>query len=529
MNYFKKHLTFNRKWRKIIYVVFFVTFVILTIFYCFPFQKRNQFKFGKLTEYIPFQRNVHFELAEKIVHLDLKGAPPKVAYFNTLFPFLSKLGVTGLLIEYEDMFPYAGTRSIKIPACNAYSMEDISTIRRLAKENNLNVIPLVQVFGHMEFVLKLEDFAEFREVRRYPQMICPTHQTTPEIVIEMIDEIVKAHPNIDRLHIGADEVMYLGECDRCKDYIRAHNINTNDLFLLYITTIITKIRQKYPSLRILMWDDHFRSMKIDELRKSQIGGIVEPVVWNYRKDVEQWLGMWEKYEEIFPKVWIASAFKGATGPKQVIPDVSHHVENHKSWLRVLNKYKDGSIRFKGIILTGWQRYDHFAVLCELLPVGIPSLVMCLQSLQIDNSANAMKLLNCDGDAYDFQNCRFPGSNVYDAIMKYQQLTIDLEIFAGSDRVVGWMDNYNIRNNYSNTYFIEQASLTLDSLQGSLLNIKTIIYESMSTVYDNFTINEWFNVYVKPISSKIESYMLAKSKLLNIEYWSKKSLIDDNEL
>lgn len=32
---------------------------------------------------------------------------------------------------------------------------------------------------------------------------------------------------------------------------------------------------------------------------------------------------------------------------------------------------------KGLVLTAWQRYDHFAVLCELLPAAIPSMVLNL--------------------------------------------------------------------------------------------------------------------------------------------------------
>lgn len=31
-------------------------------------------------------------------------------------------------------------------------------------------------------------------------------------------------------------------------------------------------------------------------------------------------------------------------------------------------------------LAPLRRYDHYSVLCELLPVGIPSLAICLQTL-----------------------------------------------------------------------------------------------------------------------------------------------------
>jgi hypothetical protein len=47
----------------------------------------------------------------KYVHLDLKGAPPKVKpFYENFFHFIEKLqmGVKGVLIEYEDMLPLQG-------------------------------------------------------------------------------------------------------------------------------------------------------------------------------------------------------------------------------------------------------------------------------------------------------------------------------------------------------------------------------------------------------------------------------------
>lgn len=103
----------------------------------------------------------------KIVHLDLKGAPPKLSYYAEFFPFLKKLGASGVLIEYEDMFPYL---SIDASANNAYTRGEIETILKLANESSLEVIPLIQTFGHLEFLLKLQKYKHLRENIKYPQV-----------------------------------------------------------------------------------------------------------------------------------------------------------------------------------------------------------------------------------------------------------------------------------------------------------------------------------------------------------------------
>ena len=52
----------------------------------------------------------------------------------------------------------------------AFTREEVASILDLAKASDLEVIPLVQTFGHMEFALKLEEFKPLREVPFYPQV-----------------------------------------------------------------------------------------------------------------------------------------------------------------------------------------------------------------------------------------------------------------------------------------------------------------------------------------------------------------------
>lgn len=65
-----------------------------------PVFTKESYKNGKKTSPV--------QLDYVIVHLDFKGMPPKLEYLESLLVTLRRHGVNGLLMEYEDMFPFEG-------------------------------------------------------------------------------------------------------------------------------------------------------------------------------------------------------------------------------------------------------------------------------------------------------------------------------------------------------------------------------------------------------------------------------------
>ena len=150
----------------------------------------------------------------RIFHLDLKGAPPKIDYLIKILKLSSDLGVTGVLLEYEDMFPFGGILS-KAAATNHYNVSDIKSILDTCEQLNLEVIPLVQTFGHMEFILKLSEFKHLRDAEDMPESICSCDEQAMPLLEEYINQVMAMHPNVQYLHIGCDEVFHMGECESC--------------------------------------------------------------------------------------------------------------------------------------------------------------------------------------------------------------------------------------------------------------------------------------------------------------------------
>ena len=115
-----------------------------------------------------------------------------------------------------------------------------------------------------------------------------------------------------------------------------------------------------------------------------------------------------------------------------MPNTLRHYNNHLAWSEQMGR-ESRRIQFRGIVLTGWSRYDHFAVLCELLPTAIPSLVLNLLTVSAPRSeekarfTKATRILNCtaagggggghlispaslraDPHQFELRRCNFPG-------------------------------------------------------------------------------------------------------------------------
>ncbi|KAJ8345032.1 hypothetical protein SKAU_G00292250 [Synaphobranchus kaupii] len=216
------------------------------------------------------------------------------------------------------------------------------------------------------------------------------------------------------------------------------------------------------------------------------------------KNIDQLIS---KYQEVgFKDIWFASAFKGASGVDQRVTPLGHHLNNHLSWIKVINSMSNyPSISFRGIILTGWQRYEHFTVLCELLPVGIPSLAVCLKTLQHGEFSEKaqMEIQHLLGCSIKIEKgiCEgsgaFSGSDVYNMILQIDQdLQKQTDELMKHYHVRGSFSYYHRKYNFANPrnlrFFTEKLQKLLANWESFLENLR----RQMETIFFPDAIEEW---------------------------------------
>ena len=182
------------------------------------------------------------------VHLDLKGCMPTTDYLRMTFAELARYKINTVLLEYEDKFPFTGRPEIR--STEALMPEELRDLLSLARECHIQVIPLVQSLGHVEYILRHERYAHLREDGAIDQY-CPLNPGSLALFREMLDEVLAYHQDAAYVHIGADEARRLGSCPACRE--KARREGKAALYLDYLNECLRHVQSlgKKP----IIWDD----------------------------------------------------------------------------------------------------------------------------------------------------------------------------------------------------------------------------------------------------------------------------------
>ena len=198
----------------------------------FENQNDADLSFDIINEVIAKAQNFDAKESERLVHIDLKGAPMKPSYLEELFPKISEWGATGIIIEYEETFPFSGDfENIKSKQFT-YSVEDIRRINIAAATSNLTVIPYISLFDDLDFLLRDQSFKRYREMSHFSEMISPLHEGSELIAAELAQQVAELHPNSRFIHIGAREPEMLGWSLLAKQWMHRKRVRTEQ-FLDY--------------------------------------------------------------------------------------------------------------------------------------------------------------------------------------------------------------------------------------------------------------------------------------------------------
>jgi len=119
-----------------------------------------------------------------------------------------------ILLEYEDKFPYRKHKIIRHPL--AFSEKEVKMLVKTAEENCIQIIPLLQSLGHVEYVLKHNHYRTLRERKNDPYQYCPSNPGSFRMFRELADQMRPFHGNGRYFHVGGDETYFLGECETCR-------------------------------------------------------------------------------------------------------------------------------------------------------------------------------------------------------------------------------------------------------------------------------------------------------------------------
>ncbi len=163
------------------------------------------------TEEIPLMVDNQFTV--RGFHVDLRIQVMTMDALKALADDLAAFGMNTLVMEWEASYPYQNNATISSEL--AYTREEVRSFVDYCEDLGIDVIPLQQCFGHVEYILRHDRYSELKEDRKEISQLCPLKEEDDSLLFaDLFADMASMHRS-DYIHIGGDETYLLGHCPAC--------------------------------------------------------------------------------------------------------------------------------------------------------------------------------------------------------------------------------------------------------------------------------------------------------------------------
>lgn len=286
----------------------------------------------------PLNAQVAKDFAVRGFHLDLRVQVMKMPALKKFAKQLKDGGLNTLIMEWEATYPFENHPLI--PNQFAYTRDEVKEFVAYCEDLGIDVIPLQQSFGHVEYILRHYRYKELREDQKdYSQINPLREELAKELFTDLYKDMISTHKS-EYIHIGGDETYLLGHSKESQAKVAA--VGKGRLYGDYIKLLCEIVvgLGKKP----VLWADI--AMKYPDA----LQGIPKETIfidWNYGWDVD----MFGKHSNLLNsgfEIWGAPSLRSHPD-NYFLTQWEKHFKNIHDFLPLARGFG-----YKGMIMTSWS-------------------------------------------------------------------------------------------------------------------------------------------------------------------------------
>ncbi len=190
-------------------------------------------------------RAFQWDLARQVERLD---------FLIAQLPRYASWGYEELYLHLEDAVEYPSLPGVARP--DAYSTRDLTKLVTAATRAGIKVVPIVNLLGHTQYLIKHPDLRDLNELRAPDGsplergQLCPLHPRTLEVADKLLRDMAP-FCTAGKVHVGLDESFHLGKHPLSRAEVARIGLASH--FSNYVNRLHTLVQPL--GLRMGLWAD----------------------------------------------------------------------------------------------------------------------------------------------------------------------------------------------------------------------------------------------------------------------------------